>query len=65
METPLSSGGRKRGAAGPDALASPAMDLEETEGEPDVCVHVPLESGPSQALTVVEVESSSEDPRAV
>ena len=57
METPLSSGGRKRGAA----LASPAMDLEETEGEPDVCMHVPLESGPSQALTVVEVESSSEE----
>ena len=61
METPLSSAGRKRGAAGPAALASPAMDLEETEGEPDVCTRAPLESGPSQALTVVEVESSSEE----
>ena len=61
METPLSSAGRKRGAAGPAALASPAMDLEETEGEPDVCMRAPLESGPSQALTVVEVESSSEE----
>ena len=61
MKTPLSLTGRKRGAAGPAVLASPAMDLEETEGEPDVCMHAPVEGGPSHALTVVEVESSSEE----
>ena len=61
METTLGSGGRKRGAAGPAALASPAMDLEETEGEPDVCMHVPVESGPSQAPPVVTIESSSDE----
>ena len=61
METPLSLTGRKRGAAGPAVLASPAMDLEETEEEPDVCMRAPVEGVPSHALTVVEVESSSEE----
>jgi hypothetical protein len=61
METSTDTGGRKRGAAGPATLASPAMDLEETEGEPDICMHVPVEGGPLQALTVVTVESSSEE----
>ena len=61
METTPGSGGRKRGAVGPAALASPAMDLEETEGEPDVCMYVSVESGPSQALPVVTIESSSDE----
>ena len=61
VETTPGSGGRKRGAVGPAALASPAMDLEETEGEPDVCMYVPVESGPSQALPVVTIESSSDE----
>ena len=60
METTPGSGGRKRGAVGPAVLASPAMDMEETEGEPDVHMHVSVDSGPLQA-PVVTIESSSDE----
>ena len=61
MEATPSSGGRKRGAVGPAALASPAMELEEAEGDADVHMSVPLGSGPLQAMPVVTIESSSDE----